>query len=228
MPLLNKKNYIIFSPHLIQQAMRHRDLDFDLIGLAFARQVAALSDQALGERVRKGPSTYTAETVAGIKSGLQGRGIKRMTAAMLAHVGSQLNGFDAGRGLPVPSLWVWVRDMMTMATAEAFYGHANPFRADPAGLGALWDFDGALGSMLFLPPAMARAGAGHRDRMVSTLRPYFDGRMDLNEDASEFVALRTAASVKYKVLGDDLCKSEVINIWVSTANSIPALFWTLM
>lgn len=117
MPLLNKKNYIIFSPHLIQQAMRHRDLDFDLIGLAFARQVAALSDQALGERVRKGPSTYTAETVAGIKSGLQGRGIKRMTAAMLAHVGSQLNAVDAGRGLHVPSLWAWVRDMMTMATA---------------------------------------------------------------------------------------------------------------
>lgn len=48
--------------------------------------------------------------------------------------------------------------------------------------------------------------------------------MDLNEDVSDFVTLRTAASVKYNVLGDDLCKGEVINIWVSTANSIPALF----
>lgn len=228
MPLLNKKNYIIFSPHLIQQAMRHRNLDFDLVGLAFARQVAALSDQALGERVKKGPNTDTAETVAGIKSGLTGQGVKRMTAAMLAHVGSQLNPIDAGRGLHVPSLWVWMRDMMTMATAEAFYGHANPFRSDPAGLDALWDFDDALDSMLFLPPTIARAGARYRDRIVSTLRPYFDGRMDLNEDVSEFVALRTAASVKYNVLGDDLCKGEVINIWVSTANSIPALFWTLM
>ncbi|KAG6362152.1 hypothetical protein INS49_010381 [Diaporthe citri] len=208
--------------------MRHRDLDFNLVGLAFARQVADLSHQALGERVKKGPNTYTAETVAGIKSGLMGHGVKRMTAAMLAHVGSQLNPIDAGQGLHVPSLWVWMRDMMTMATVEVFYGHANPFRADPAGLDALWDLDEALDSMLFLPPAMARAGARHRDRIVSTLRPYFDERMDLNEDVSEFVALRTAAPVKRNVLGDDLCKGEVINIWVSTANSIPALSWTLI
>lgn len=158
MPLLNKKNYIIFSPHLIQQAMRHRDLDFDLVGLAFARQAADLSDQALGERVKKGPSTYTAETLlAGIKSGLTGHKVKCMTAAMLAHVGSQLNPIDAGQGRHIPSLWVWMRDMMTMATVEAFYGHASPFRADPAGLDALWDFDEALDSLLFLPPAMARA-----------------------------------------------------------------------
>lgn len=53
MPLLNKKNCIIFSPHLIQQAMRHRYLDFDLVGLAFARQVAALSDRRWGSATKK-------------------------------------------------------------------------------------------------------------------------------------------------------------------------------
>lgn len=46
LPMLNKKNYIIFSPHLAQQGFKHHNLDFDLIGLAFARQVASISDQA--------------------------------------------------------------------------------------------------------------------------------------------------------------------------------------
>ena len=54
-----------------------------------------------------------------------------------------------------------------------------------------------------------------------------DARMYLNEDVPEFVALRPAASAKYNVLGDDLCDGEAINIWVSAANSMPALFWTL-
>jgi len=227
MPMLNQKNYFIFSPYLAQQAMRHRNLDFDLVGLAFAKSVASISDQAMAERVKKGPNTYTTETVAAIKSSLTGQGLYRMNAAMLAYVASQLNAIGAGdEGLRVPSMWLWMRDMMTMATVEAFYGHANPFRADPAGLDALWDFDDGLPAMLFLPPALARAGARHRDRIVRTLRPYFDARLDRNDDVSAFVALRTEASVKHNVMGDDLCKGEVINIWVSTANSIPALFWT--
>ena len=229
MPMLNKKNYFIFSPYLVQQAMRSRYLDFDLIGLAFARSVADISNQAMDERVKKGPNTYTTDTVAAIKSGLTGEGLYRLNATMLAYASSQLNAIGAGdEGLHIPSLWLWMRDMMTMATMEAFYGHANPFRADLAGLDALWDFDDALPAMLFMPSTFARAGARHRDRIVRTLRPYFDARLDRNDDVSAYVALRTEASVKYNVAGDDLCKGEVINIWASTANSIPALFWTFM
>lgn len=226
--MLNQQTYFIFSPFLAQQAMRNRNLDFDLVGMAFARSVAAISDQAMSERIKKGPNTYTTETVAAIKSSLTGQGLHRMNAAMLSYVAAQLNGIDASDGLKVPSLWLWMRDMMTMATVEAFYGHQNPFRQDKEGLDALWDFDEALPAMLFLPSALARAGARHRDRIVQTLRPYFDGRKDRNEDVSEFVASRTEVSYRYNVLGDDLCKGEVINIWVSTANSIPALFWTFM
>lgn len=229
MPMMNQKNYFIFSPFLAQQAMRNRNLDFDLVGLAFAKSVAAISDQAMAERIKKGHNTYTTETMTAIKSGLTGHELHRMNTAMLTYVGSQLNAIRTGDGgLRVPSIWLWMRDTMTMATVEAFYGHANPFRADPAGLDALWDFDEALPAMLFMPSAVARAGARHRDRMVRTLRPYFDARLDRNDDVSGFVALRTAASFKHNVVGNDLCKSEVINIWVSTANSIPALFWTFV
>jgi hypothetical protein len=229
LPVLNQKNYFIFSPYLAQQAMRSRNLDFDLVGLAFARSVASISDQAMAERVKKGPNTYTTDTVAAIKSSLTGTGLHGMNTAMLTHVASQLNavGFNDD-GICVQKMWLWMRDLMTMATVEAFYGHANPFRTDPAGLKALWDFDSALPAMLFMPPALARAGARHRDRIVQTLLPYFEAELDKNTDVSSFVASRTAVSRKYNVLGEDLCRGEVINIWVSTANSIPALFWTFL
>lgn len=231
MPMLNEKTYFIFSPHLAQQAFRHRNLDFDLVGLAFARNVAAISKQAMTERVKQGPNTYSTDTVAAIKAGLTGPALQEMNSAMLAHATSHLNAIDNGndgKGLLIPSLWMWLRDVMTMSTVEAFYGAENPFRADPAGLDALWDFDEGLPAMLFMPPGWSSAGARSRDRVVQTLRPYFDARLDRGEDVSAFVALRTEASFRYGVMGEDLCKGEVLNIWVSTANSIPALFWTLV
>lgn len=210
--------------------MRHRDLDFDLVGLQFAKDVAAISDQAMAERIKKGPNTYTTDTVTAIKTSLTGQGLHHMNTAMLSYMTSQLNSIGTGDdgGLHVPSVWIWMRDMMSMATVEAMYGSANPFRADLAGIHALWDFDDALPSMLFMPAALARAGPRHRDRVVQTLRPYFDARMDRNADVSPNVALRTEASLKYNVAGDDLCRGEVINIWVSIANSIPGLFWTFV
>lgn len=223
--MLNRKTYFIFSPYLIQQAMRHRNLDFDQISLPFSEKVAAISDHAMAERVRKGPNTFTTESFAAIKSSLTGQGLYRLNVAMLAYVASQFNGIGSD-GLQLPSMWLWMREMMGMATVEAFYGHANPFRADPTGLEALWDFDDAIPTMLFAPPSLARAGARYRDRVVRTLRPFFDARQDQNDDVSAFVSARTEVSAKYNVMGDDVCKGEVVNIWAGTTNSIPMLFWT--
>ena len=227
LPMLNKKTYIIFSPHLAQQGFKHHNLDFDLIGLAFARQVASISDQAMVERVKKGPDTYTTDTLAAIKNGLTGRELHGMNAAMLSYVAGQLNAIS-DESSRVPGLWLWMRDIMSMATVEAFYGHANPFRDDIAFLEHLWGFDSGLPAMLYGSPLKARAGARHRDRLVKKLKPYFENRLDKNEDVSSFVKYRTEASLKYGVGGDDLCRAEAIHMWVSTANSIPALFWTLV
>lgn len=227
LPMLNKKNYIIFSPHLAQQGFKHHNLDFDLIGLAFARQVASISDQAMVERVKKGPNNYTADTLSAIKKGLTGRELQEMNAAMLSYVAGQLNAIS-DKNLTVPDLWLWMRDLMSMATVEAFYGHANPFRDDQGFLENLWGFDSGLPAMLYGSPLKARAGARHRDGLVKKLKPYFEQRLDKNDDTSSFVKYRTEASLKYGVEGDDLCRAEAIHMWVSTANSIPALFWTLV
>lgn len=228
MPLLNEKDYVIFSPHLTQQAMRHRNLDFLDVAMVFNKCVAGISDRGMVISAERGPNTYVPEAMAAIKTGLMGQNLYRTNDALLAYVASQLNDIGTGdEELHVPSLWLWMRGMITMATTEALYGQANPFRADPEGLDSLWHFDDAVAEMLTMPGPLARSGARHRDRVVRTLRPYFEERLHRNDDASKFVALPSDVSIKHNWVGDDLCKSGVMSLWASTTNSIAALFWTL-
>lgn len=225
-PMLNEKLYVLFSPHLAQQAMRQRNLDFDPVALSFNKDVAGISDQAMSERVKKGSNTYTSEAMAGIKTGLMAPALYRTNDALLSYVASQLNAIGAGgEGLHLPSIWIWMRDMMSMATMEAFFGRDNPFRADPTSLESIWGFDDGVASMLFMPRVLAGAGPQHRDRVVRALRPFIDERLDKNDDVSGFVTLPTEASLKHNIVGDDLCKNLVMALWASTTNSIPVLFW---
>ena len=144
LPILSGKAYILYDIPLVQSALRHKNLTFDLLSLEFAQRVFGLSDLAM-EKLW-GPdheieSSVAPLTMQRIKAAMQGQNLLRMNVKALGYVAGVLNGIgkegEEG-GLRVGNLYLWLRDFMTMATAEGIYGGDNPVREDPSLIDALW------------------------------------------------------------------------------------------
>lgn len=131
---------MLWDVALIQSAMRHKNLTFDVLSMEFAQRVFGLSDLAMTKLW--GPDHEIESSVAPvamhrIKGAMQGQHLFRMNARALAYVADELNGLGP-EGLRIPSLYRWLRDFMTMATSEGIYGSQNPVREDPSLIEALW------------------------------------------------------------------------------------------
>lgn len=74
-----------------------------------------------------------------IHPSMTGSHLHKMNANALNYVSKQLDGIGGGgETFVVSNLFVWVRDLMTMATTEALYGPGNPFRGRPDLVQDLW------------------------------------------------------------------------------------------
>lgn len=72
-----------------------------------------------------------------IKAAMQGDNLFNMNAKALGYIAGKLNEID-NDGERVGNLYTWLRDFMTMATAEGIYGRENPLKKDPGLVDALW------------------------------------------------------------------------------------------
>jgi hypothetical protein len=139
LPVLSGKIYSIWSPALIQSALRNRNLTFDVFGIEFAQRVFDLDDDAM--KIIRGPGSVeessSHEVMMAIKPAMNGQNLYRMNVRALSYVAGRLDA-TAADGLRVDNLYLWLRGLMTMATAEALYGSHNPLRNDESLIEALW------------------------------------------------------------------------------------------
>jgi hypothetical protein len=108
--------------------------------LEFGQRVFGLSDLAM-EKLwgpdRDVETSVAPITMHRIKAAMQGQNLLRMNVKALAYIAETLNGIE-GEGMRVSNLYTWLRDFMTMATAEGIFGSQNPVMEDPSLIDALW------------------------------------------------------------------------------------------
>lgn len=73
-----------------------------------------------------------------IHEGMGAKHVHRMNANALAFVGNRLDSISGTKATIIPNLYIWTRDLMTLATCEALYGPENPFKKDPGLVDATW------------------------------------------------------------------------------------------
>jgi hypothetical protein len=78
------------------------------------------------------------EFFAAIHPAMTGDHIHRMNANALNCISKDINKIGGHGDLEHANLWIWLRDLVTMATAEALYGSENPLRQEPSLLDDLW------------------------------------------------------------------------------------------
>ncbi|KAK0610847.1 cytochrome P450 [Immersiella caudata] len=235
LPILNGKAYMLFDIPLIQSALRHKNLTFDLLSLEFGQRVFGLSDRAM-EKLW-GPdhdieTSVAPVTMHRIKSAMQGENLLRMNVKALEFIAGGLNEIapGEGEGKRVGRLFGWLRDFMTMATAEGIFGGENPMRGRMDLVEALWEFENNIQPLFVgvLPHIIARKAFLAREKIQAVLVPWYLARKDEAEDVSAIAKARAASSREFGMPEEEIGRLEVALLFVATTNTIPTLYWFMV
>ncbi|KAK2043622.1 cytochrome P450 [Colletotrichum somersetense] len=223
--ILNGKLYGIWDPTLVQAVFRNRNLSFEPFAVEFAQRELGFSNAIL-KTVQE--STLVPDFFEGIHQSMAADNLHRMNANALAYVSDALDDVCKGsEAYEATNLFAWMRDLMTMATAEALYGPHNPLRKDASLMEDIWTFDADLPVLMLgiMPSITAKKCYNARKRLQAALADYYGNNRDYHEDASQIVKNRAAILRKHGISGEDIGVFEVALTHVATSNTIPTLFW---
>ncbi|KAF7555723.1 hypothetical protein G7Z17_g1957 [Cylindrodendrum hubeiense] len=225
LPILNGKLYVIFDPAIIQSAYRNKRLSFEPFAVEFAQRELAFSNEMF--KIIK-ETNLVPDFFSVIHPAMTGDHLHRMNANALNYVSKQLGAIGSGdEPLKVPNLYLWVRDLMTMATTEALYGPDNPIKEHSSLIEDLWTFERGLPMLLLnvFPSITARAAYNARARLQVSLGEYYSAEKDYHEDAAQIVKSRANMLRHYGITGKEIGNFELALLHVGTANTVPTLFW---
>ncbi|WXC60647.1 hypothetical protein SNK03_006532 [Fusarium graminearum] len=224
LPILGGKLYVIFDPAIVQSAYRKKTLSFEPFAAEFAQRELLLSDR-VQDKLKN--TNLVPDFFAAIHPAMTGDHLHRMNANALNYISKDINKISGQGSLEHANLWLWLRDLVTMATSEALYGSKNPLRQDRSLLEDVWTFEAGLNMLLvnIFPAITAPKAHQARARLQAALGKYYGARSYEDEDAAEIVRGRAGAFVKYGVPDEEVGHIELALLHVGTANTIPTLYW---
>ena len=135
LPILNGKMYAVWDANLIQAIYRNKNFAFEPFIIEFARRELGY-DNAADKVVRE--TGLVPEFIRTSHDGMNTQSLHQMNVNALRYVGDRLFAIRSDEDFVVPNLYLFTRDLMTMATCEALYGKENPARKSPAFLEDVW------------------------------------------------------------------------------------------
>ena len=134
LPIFNGKLYVINSPELAQSAIRSRSLSFEPHVTEFIEKMTNIGESAMN--TYRDPAFFS-QWIKTVYSTLTGDHLLIVNAAALNVVADSLNGVPA-QGTTVQDLFIWTRDLLTMAGTTSLMGSKNPWKADANLCEAYW------------------------------------------------------------------------------------------
>ena len=130
--------YAVWEPQLAHAALRSRAASRDPFVVEFAQKSFGLSRETFA-KVTSNPTLVPTFTEA-LHSSMNSASVNAMNAHSLKYISQTLDNIKAGEdgGLEVPNLYLWVRDIMTLATSRSLLGKENPFEKDLSLIDRLW------------------------------------------------------------------------------------------
>ncbi|KAM6535895.1 hypothetical protein FALCPG4_005421 [Fusarium falciforme] len=242
--MLNGKMYTIYDPHLVQTALRSKIASFEPFVIDFAQKTFSLSKETFA-KVR-GPNVFNDFNDA-IHSSFQAPMLHKMNVHFLASISAKMDPISCGTvrvdevnsgreelvdgGLRVENLYLWCRDVMTLATTKALYGDHDPFGPQPHLVDDLWLFEESVPYFLLsLFPSITMPKAYRaRSKLQALMGKYYSEDHDINDPTtSQIVKNRAGALRKHGFTGNEVGQLEVILPNVATLNAVPTFYWMLL
>lgn len=125
--MLTGRLYVINEPRLIAAAMRNPALSFDPFSVEFATSTLGMTKKHVDIYSQPGVMDSVTNVIHGA---LLGDSLSRMNAAALREIAGVLNTVPSDGGLRIESGFLWMRELMAMATLNAMFGRNNPLSKD--------------------------------------------------------------------------------------------------
>jgi hypothetical protein len=137
--MLAGKTYLITSPALVQSAFRNKSLSFEPFMVDFAQRMLGISDEGMmpfRAAAVDGQPTFMDGVIKAIHTSMMGDHLLKMNADALRLMAVSIN--QIGESKELDSLYLWLRQVLSMATCTALLGSHNPMIEDPSLVDALW------------------------------------------------------------------------------------------
>lgn len=132
----------------------------------------------------RGPN-FIPDIVKGIHSSMLGEHLYKMNADALNNVAVTINSLSDT--FKPDSLYLWIRETLTMATCNTLLGSHNPLKDDLSLVDDLWEFEaGILPLVLGIMPSIVAPKAYKARASVQTaLKKYYGKGYDLDSDVAK-------------------------------------------
>ncbi|KAH7136712.1 cytochrome P450 [Dactylonectria estremocensis] len=245
LPMLNGKMYSVFDPQLIQAVLRKKLASFDPFTTEFAQKTFGLTAETFA-KITGNPQLVPDFTDA-IHSSFQTESLHKMNVHFLTQISNKLGKVGRGarvvdtansgkeslidRGVQVENLYLWIRDIMSMATTRALYGDHDPYVRDPSLIEMMWTFEKSLPYFLLsiFPSITMRKAYLARSKLQTTMAEYYTAEHDLNDPTTSQLAINRANVLrKYSFTGEEIGFIDAILPVVATTNAVPTFYWLLL
>ncbi|POR39694.1 Uncharacterized protein TPAR_00118 [Tolypocladium paradoxum] len=225
LPILGGKTYAIWDPALVQSALRQKTLSFEPFAVDFLQTMLGMKEDSY-KAFREKPELVL-EFFDALHVSVRGEPLHRMNANALNYISSRLDAMKGSAKIPVDNFYLWLRELMTMATTTALMGQKNPLLHDRKLVDDLWAWENAIPRMLITPwHSVTNAEAFRsREKLQKALGEYYATRGDLEETVAAVTSARAAVLRKYGLPDSEIGRFEASLLQLATGNTIPTTFW---
>jgi cytochrome P450 len=248
LPILSGKLYVINSPELAQSAILNRSLSFEPYVTDFIRRMTDVGDKAM--KIYEDPAFFS-RWLKIVYSSLTGAHLLAVNSAALRVIASSLNEVPLA-GVDIPDLFLWARDLISLASTTALLGDKNPWKLDPRLLDAYWyvcpvtrqrpilqdqlpdhlnrDYERDIVAMMInvAPRITAPKAFQGRALMQKALTEYLASQCDAGGDVPKFTRDRMELEREFGMTPSEMAGLEVAVIHGAISNTIPTAYWMLV
>lgn len=134
--MLGGKTYAIWDPALVQSALRQKTLSFEPFAIDFLQTMLEMKEESY-RRFREKPEIVV-EFFDALHVTVRGEPLHRMNANALNFISSRLDTMQGNGGVRVDNFFLWLREIMTLATTTALLGEKNPLMHNRELVDHLW------------------------------------------------------------------------------------------
>ncbi|KAL2074507.1 hypothetical protein VTL71DRAFT_8285 [Oculimacula yallundae] len=240
--IFSSRIYVICDPSLIQAAYRNtKTFDFGSFVVESSQRAFNIGERGMkimrGETSpdydpngpylngNNGISFLNEHHKHMVESLSPGVGLSELNQGVLERVAASIN--DIGQHGKTIGIYRWIRDVLTLATADMLYGPESPLNDDHSLIDSLWDFEDKMTMLMlnFLPTIIAPKAYQGRIRIKSAFTSYYANNHHLT--GSRLIQGHLACCQKWGFTPDDIANLEISTLFLATTNSVPTSFWQL-
>ncbi|KAG8169722.1 hypothetical protein KVR01_000467 [Diaporthe batatas] len=229
LPMLGRKVYVINNPILIQAAFTNTKLSFGPFVIDFVGRMDELSASARRAYVEEGMHARVKQIFS---THMTGQPLKKMNTVLLTQLMLHLPG--NGSVVEVKSLWVWLRNILTVGSTSMLLGaRNNPFRTDAALVEAYWKYEAGDPSRRYNVTAVGnRSSAKNHAAMLKALTAYFSAGHDLSQhpedaDIAQMTRETTGMQREWGFTDTDLAAAQIVIIHATLVSAVPTIIWAV-